>query len=104
MNVLILWKNINIKKIPKNPKTSPCFTPKYMSRTAMTYSGGNKRKLCVAQAMIGNPPVVFMDEPSTVILYKIFEPKFMFYFKREWTPFPGGLCGSLSVKQWRDER
>ena len=28
-------------------------------------SGGNKRKLSVAIAMIGNPPSVFLDEPST---------------------------------------
>lgn len=28
-------------------------------------SGGNKRKLSVAIAMLGNPPVVFLDEPST---------------------------------------
>lgn len=28
-------------------------------------SGGNKRKLSVAIAMIGNPPIVFLDEPST---------------------------------------
>jgi ATP-binding cassette subfamily A (ABC1) protein 3 len=27
-------------------------------------SGGNKRKLSVAMACIGNPPVVFLDEPS----------------------------------------
>ena len=32
---------------------------------AGTYSGGNKRKLSVAMAMIGNPPIVFLDEPST---------------------------------------
>ena len=31
---------------------------------AGTYSGGNKRKLSVAMAMIGNPPIVFLDEPS----------------------------------------
>lgn len=29
------------------------------------YSGGNKRKLCVGMALIGNPPIVFLDEPST---------------------------------------
>jgi predicted ABC-type transport system involved in lysophospholipase L1 biosynthesis ATPase subunit len=29
------------------------------------YSGGNKRKLCVGIALIGNPPIVFLDEPST---------------------------------------
>ncbi len=28
-------------------------------------SGGNKRKLSVALAMLGNPPIVFLDEPST---------------------------------------
>jgi ATP-binding cassette, subfamily A (ABC1), member 3 len=32
---------------------------------AGTYSGGNKRKLSVAIAMLGNPPIVFLDEPST---------------------------------------
>lgn len=29
------------------------------------YSGGNKRKMSLAVAMIGNPPIVFLDEPST---------------------------------------
>eukprot|EP00483_Globobulimina_turgida_P000952 UN00954 len=38
---------------------------KYKSRTAGTYSGGNKRKLSVAVSMIGNPPVILLDEPST---------------------------------------
>jgi len=37
---------------------------KYADIPAGTYSGGNKRKLVVAIAMIGNPPVVFLDEPS----------------------------------------
>lgn len=32
---------------------------------AGTYSGGNKRKLSFAIATIGNPPIVFLDEPST---------------------------------------
>lgn len=27
-------------------------------------SGGNKRKLCVAQALVGNPPIILLDEPS----------------------------------------
>ena len=34
---------------------------------ARQLSGGNKRKLCVAVAMIGNPPIVLLDEPSTGI-------------------------------------
>ncbi|CAL1298938.1 unnamed protein product [Larinioides sclopetarius] len=34
-------------------------------RCAGTYSGGNKRKLSTAIALIGNPSVVFLDEPTT---------------------------------------
>lgn len=37
----------------------------YADRSAGTYSGGNKRKLSVAMAMIGEPSIVFLDEPST---------------------------------------
>jgi len=37
----------------------------YADRAAGTYSGGNKRKLSVAVAMIGEPSIVFLDEPST---------------------------------------
>ena len=37
----------------------------YENRYANRLSGGNKRKLSVAMAMIGNPPIVFLDEPST---------------------------------------
>jgi ATP-binding cassette subfamily A (ABC1) protein 3 len=32
---------------------------------ANNLSGGNKRKLSVAIAIIGNPPLIFLDEPST---------------------------------------
>ena len=34
-------------------------------RQSGTYSGGNKRKLSVAIALIGEPAVVLLDEPST---------------------------------------
>ncbi len=33
----------------------------YADRSAQTYSGGNKRKLSVAIAMIGEPSIVFLD-------------------------------------------
>uniref|UniRef100_A0A665XDU4 P-type phospholipid transporter n=1 Tax=Echeneis naucrates TaxID=173247 RepID=A0A665XDU4_ECHNA len=38
---------------------------KYSNRSAGTYSGGNKRKLSTAIALIGCPPVIFLDEPTT---------------------------------------
>lgn len=37
----------------------------YADRKCGTYSGGNKRKLNVAQALVGDPPIIFLDEPST---------------------------------------
>ena len=36
----------------------------YEHKKSGTLSGGNKRKLSVAMAMMGNPPVIFLDEPS----------------------------------------
>ena len=33
----------------------------------MIFSGGNKRKLCVAIALIGRPKLLFLDEPTTGI-------------------------------------
>lgn len=38
---------------------------KYADKVAGSYSGGNKRKLMVSLAMIGNPPIILLDEPST---------------------------------------
>ena len=37
----------------------------YRNIAANNLSGGNKRKMSVAMAMLGNPPLVFLDEPST---------------------------------------
>nr|XP_055058409.1 retinal-specific phospholipid-transporting ATPase ABCA4 isoform X1 [Misgurnus anguillicaudatus]XP_055058410.1 retinal-specific phospholipid-transporting ATPase ABCA4 isoform X1 [Misgurnus anguillicaudatus]XP_055058411.1 retinal-specific phospholipid-transporting ATPase ABCA4 isoform X1 [Misgurnus anguillicaudatus]XP_055058412.1 retinal-specific phospholipid-transporting ATPase ABCA4 isoform X1 [Misgurnus anguillicaudatus] len=37
----------------------------YAGRCAGTYSGGNRRKLSTAIAMIGCPPLVLLDEPTT---------------------------------------
>uniref|UniRef100_A0A670KMZ7 ATP-binding cassette sub-family A member 2 n=1 Tax=Podarcis muralis TaxID=64176 RepID=A0A670KMZ7_PODMU len=38
---------------------------KYANKPASTYSGGNKRKLSTAIALIGYPAFIFLDEPTT---------------------------------------
>ncbi|XP_053550667.1 phospholipid-transporting ATPase ABCA3 [Bombina bombina] len=37
----------------------------HANKLVRAYSGGNKRKLSAGIALIGGPPVIFMDEPST---------------------------------------
>ncbi|KAK7788977.1 hypothetical protein R5R35_013988 [Gryllus longicercus] len=37
----------------------------YRNKKCGMYSGGNKRKLMTAMALIGNPPLVFLDEPTS---------------------------------------
>eukprot|EP00048_Salpingoeca_helianthica_P013325 m.199375 g.199375 ORF g.199375 m.199375 type:complete len:1762 (-) comp15490_c4_seq21:19-5304(-) len=38
---------------------------KHADKHSRTYSGGNKRKLSTAIALIGDPAIVFLDEPTT---------------------------------------
>ena len=35
------------------------------ARKASTYSGGMRRRLDIAMSLIGNPPIIFLDEPTT---------------------------------------
>ena len=37
---------------------------KHREKRAGTLSGGNKRKLAVAMAIVGRPPIILLDEPS----------------------------------------
>jgi ABC-2 type transport system ATP-binding protein len=36
-----------------------------VERRVATYSGGMRRRLDIAMSLIGNPPVIFLDEPTT---------------------------------------
>ncbi|XP_078687656.1 phospholipid-transporting ATPase ABCA3-like isoform X4 [Branchiostoma floridae x Branchiostoma belcheri] len=36
----------------------------YADKLCGTYSGGNKRKLSTASAIVGDPPIIFLDEPT----------------------------------------
>lgn len=38
---------------------------RYKDKRAGDLSGGNKRKLQAAISLIGNPAIIFMDEPTT---------------------------------------
>ena len=38
---------------------------RHADKCTKTYSGGNKRKLSLAVAMMGDPKIIFLDEPST---------------------------------------
>lgn len=38
---------------------------KHLDKQVKTYSGGNKRKLSTAVALLGNPVIVYLDEPTT---------------------------------------
>ncbi|WP_156252873.1 ABC transporter ATP-binding protein [Pseudactinotalea terrae] len=35
------------------------------SRPAATYSGGMRRRLDIAMSLVGDPPIIFLDEPTT---------------------------------------
>lgn len=41
------------------------FLYELLSAWFLSFSGGNKRKLSAGMALIGGPPVIFLDEPST---------------------------------------
>ena len=83
-------------------------------RACESYSGGNKRKLSVAVALVGEPPVVLMDEPSTgmdpgakrflwdIILKQIIgqgEPRHVFV-----NSFVNSWCQDLTLFQSRRDK
>lgn len=74
---------------------------------AGSYSGGMKRRLSVAIALIGDPKLVILDEPVCVrskifpshiyiFLYMItrFNPSFLFLRLLVWIQLQGGMFGT----------
>jgi ATP-binding cassette subfamily A (ABC1) protein 3 len=55
--------------IPHNVSTviSACGLDEYTNSLAQTLSGGTKRKLSLAVALVGNPRVLVLDEPSSAL-------------------------------------
>ncbi|CAE7582365.1 ABCA1, partial [Symbiodinium microadriaticum] len=67
LNFYAAVKGIRPQHIPEEVKhkISDLGLTEYADRAAGGYSGGNKRKLSVAMAMVAEPAIMFLDEPST---------------------------------------
>lgn len=66
-----LWLYAKIKGVPEERRLEQvehCIKQlslqEHRDKPAGTLSGGNKRKLSVGIAIIGNPPIILLDEPS----------------------------------------
>ena len=53
------WRKELVERAIKQLDLQP-----HRKKQAGTLSGGNKRKLSVAQAIVGSPPIILLDEPS----------------------------------------
>ena len=66
-------KGIQEKDVERvvNDKINEMGLAEYQDRLAGTFSGGHKRKLSVAMAMIGEPSIVFLDGTSNRFEYYV---------------------------------
>ena len=67
-------------------------------RRAVTYSGGMRRRLDIAMSLIGDPPVIFLDEPTTGL-----DPQARIEVWRAITDLARGGTTVLLTTQYLDE-
>ncbi|HQX35550.1 MAG TPA: ATP-binding cassette domain-containing protein [Microbacteriaceae bacterium] len=67
-------------------------------RRASTYSGGMRRRLDIAMSLIGSPPVIFLDEPTTGL-----DPKARIEVWNTVEELAGGGTTVLLTTQYLDE-
>ena len=69
-NLVLIGRLLDLSA-PRRPSPRPknCSTgstsPTRPDRPAKTYSGGMRRRLDLAASLVGRPPVIFLDEPTT---------------------------------------
>src|SRR5579864_8293042 len=68
------------------------------ARRAATYSGGMRRRLDIAMSLIGNPPVIFLDEPTAGL-----DPEARLEVWRAVRELAGGGTTVLLTTQYLDE-
>jgi ABC-2 type transport system ATP-binding protein len=68
------------------------------ARRAATYSGGMRRRLDIAMSLIGNPPVIFLDEPTAGL-----DPEARIEVWRAVRELAGGGTTVLLTTQYLDE-
>ncbi|XP_077979982.1 phospholipid-transporting ATPase ABCA3-like isoform X2 [Glandiceps talaboti] len=67
-----LWMYARLRGVPEsyigesvNNLISLVLLDEHADKLVKTFSGGNKRKLSTAIALVGDPPIVLLDEPTT---------------------------------------
>lgn len=70
---------------------------RHLNKQVKELSGGNKRKLSTAISLIGDPPVIYLDEPTTGELLNC-ECVCKINVLQVWTRQQNGIFGTLSVK------
>lgn len=63
--VLRLFGSLYRRTVPATELTSLCQLEEFLERPANKLSGGQKQRLLLALALINDPAVVFLDEPTT---------------------------------------